>query len=258
VNAPPDVSEEFALEGVGVDRGAVDPNKRPVSSWTAVMNRGGDQFLTGPGLSQQQHARVRGGHALDLPKDSLQGGALADDVAKGEGLPHLVSQVVSLQFDLLSKSSELLEGAGIGEGDRGLIRKGSEPLKLIVRDPRATEHGQNPQHLTPEDERLTGERPDVFRPHPLRAQNVWVCREVPRDQHGRAAGADAAHLPNLQRYTAELSRETSPILARFPDRPSGTRQQVETPRLVWALLLRRARGADVTWSDQPDTGEGNL
>ena len=80
---------EFAFEEVGVHRGAIHTNERSVLSRTVVVNRRGDQFFARAGLPQQQHTRAGGRHPLDLTEDALQGRALANDVAKGEGLPNL-------------------------------------------------------------------------------------------------------------------------------------------------------------------------
>jgi len=47
-----DVTEEFALEEVGVDGGTVNAYERAVSPRAAVVNRRGDQLLAGTGFAQ--------------------------------------------------------------------------------------------------------------------------------------------------------------------------------------------------------------
>src|SRR5262249_9803811 len=149
-----------------------------------------------------------------------------------------------------------LERPGIGKGDGGVIGKGSEPPELAVRDAGATEHGQDAQRLTLEDQGLAGKRHDSFRLGPLGSLNCRVRREIIRDERWCPGSPNTAYLPDVQRYATEVSGEPSPVLARVLDGPPGAREQVEAARLVWALGSRAARGeTDIARADQPDPCE---
>src|SRR5262245_37285354 len=130
--------------------------------------------------------------------------------------------MIPLQLDLLAQTGHFLEGSRIGKSDRSLIGKRSEPLELLLIDVGPTEYGEDTQGLALEDQRLTGKCLDSFGSSPLRLGNRRVPCEVLCDEHRHPAPADTAHLPHVQRNTAELSGKTGPV-ARVVNRPTSAR-----------------------------------
>src|SRR5215831_13593581 len=86
--------------------------------------------------------------------------------------------MIPLQLDLLAQTGDFLEGSRIGNSDRGVIGKRSEPLELLLIDVSPTEYGEDAQGLALEDQRLTGKCHDSFGAGPLRSGNRRVCAEV--------------------------------------------------------------------------------
>jgi hypothetical protein len=66
-----DVTKELALEEVGVNRSAVHSDECAVSPRTPIVNRRRDQFLAGARLTEQEHARAGGRHALDVAENAM-------------------------------------------------------------------------------------------------------------------------------------------------------------------------------------------
>ena len=58
---------------------AVDAQVRPVRSLAPAVNLGGDQFLAGAGLTENQNRGIGFRHCLDLPAQKLHRRALADE-----------------------------------------------------------------------------------------------------------------------------------------------------------------------------------
>src|SRR6266481_7175221 len=74
------VSEEFAFDQPGWNGRAIEPYKRPVSSWTVAMNCACNQLFPSARLAAQQNSRSRGGDNLDLVEDFAESGALAHEI----------------------------------------------------------------------------------------------------------------------------------------------------------------------------------
>ena len=53
------VSEHFTLKKAGRNRGAVEFHELPIRTGAQVVNRAGDQFLTGSGLAVNENGRIR-------------------------------------------------------------------------------------------------------------------------------------------------------------------------------------------------------
>src|SRR5262245_63932383 len=128
--------------------------------------------------------------------------------------------MIPLQLDLLAQTGHFLEGSRIGKSDRGLIRKRAEPLELLLIDMGPTEYRKDAQGLALEDQRLTRKCHDSFGVGPLRLGNRRVPCEVFCDEDRCPTPADTAHLPHVQRNTAELSGKPGPV-ARVGNRPTS-------------------------------------
>src|SRR5581483_3018813 len=76
------VAEELAFKKLVRNRRAIDADQRVVLAGAATMNLMGDQFFSGPGLSEDQRQSLRGRHEVNLVDQASQGGALADQLAK--------------------------------------------------------------------------------------------------------------------------------------------------------------------------------
>src|SRR5258708_2095357 len=76
------VSEEFAFDQPGWNGRAIEPYKRPVTSWTVAMNCACNQLLPSSRLTAQQNSRSRWGDNLDLVEDFAKSGALAQGVVE--------------------------------------------------------------------------------------------------------------------------------------------------------------------------------
>lgn len=163
--------------------------------------------------------------------------------------------MIPLEFDLLAKPRHFIEGLGIGDGDGGVVGKGSKPFELVLVDMDATEHGKDTQGLTLKDQGLAAERNDSFRLGPLGPVNRRILSELSRDEHWCPSAADSANLPDVQRDATEASSDPVPVLARVVDGPPGARQEVEAARLVRARGPHETGGGtDITGGDQPDAG----
>jgi hypothetical protein len=77
---PPLVTEELALEQSRRNGRAVDLDERPIATVTPIVDGTGHQLLSGPGLAEDEDGRIRRSHDLDVPQDTTQRRALADDV----------------------------------------------------------------------------------------------------------------------------------------------------------------------------------
>ena len=73
------------------------------------MDRPGHQLLAGPGLAQNEHGGVGGGHLLDQAQDLLEGGTASDD-----GLEVVVALDLFLEIAVLRLQAGL-QGLDIRE-----------------------------------------------------------------------------------------------------------------------------------------------
>src|SRR5271168_2722507 len=72
------VPEEFALEQIPRDRGAVDRDHRMVIARTALVDAARDQFLAHPGLSVDENGRVGRRDHFDLREHAMETEAIAE------------------------------------------------------------------------------------------------------------------------------------------------------------------------------------
>ena len=72
------MAEQFALEQILGNRGAVDRQKRAPAAVAVLVNRPRHQFLPGPALPQNQHRHILGRHPANLLVDRLHGRAPPD------------------------------------------------------------------------------------------------------------------------------------------------------------------------------------
>ncbi len=77
------VAEEFALDEVFGDGGAVDLDESFILAQALAVDGVGDQFFAGAGLAVNENAAVGGRHEADLLAQGLHGNAVADDHALG-------------------------------------------------------------------------------------------------------------------------------------------------------------------------------
>src|SRR4029453_8273044 len=76
----PLVPEELGLQQRLGERTAVHAHERTILPRGQLVQRLGDQLLTGPGLAEDEHVGPRGGRALDDLEDLTEGRTLPDDV----------------------------------------------------------------------------------------------------------------------------------------------------------------------------------
>ena len=74
------MAAQRALDQGGGHGGAGDFDQRPLPARAGVMDRPGHQLLTGPGLAQNEHGSIGGGHLLDQAEDLREGRTASDDV----------------------------------------------------------------------------------------------------------------------------------------------------------------------------------
>ncbi len=81
------VAEQFRFDEVLGEGGAVDRDERGAAPWSAGVDRPREHFLTGPGLADDQGARVPVRQEAGRPSQGLFDGlALAHDAREGIGL----------------------------------------------------------------------------------------------------------------------------------------------------------------------------
>src|SRR5258708_15087765 len=88
------VAEEFTLDQVLGNRGAVDLDKSLVASQALRVNGVRHQFLTGPGFTINQDTTVGGRHQANLLAQGLHGNAVAHD--------HTLRMELLFQVDVLA------------------------------------------------------------------------------------------------------------------------------------------------------------
>ena len=96
------VAEEFALQKIFRDGGAIDGDERCLRPVAVLVEGAGDEFLAGAGLAANEHGDGLGGDAADFLAHILHGSAGADE--RGAG-----GRCVGRQRDWLAH-----EAAGIG------------------------------------------------------------------------------------------------------------------------------------------------
>src|SRR5579862_167637 len=84
------VTEEFRLDELSWDRGAVQRDEGAGGSGAALMERASNQLLAGSSFAKNADARFAGGHAIDLRHDAAHGLALPDDFMFAKSLAKLL------------------------------------------------------------------------------------------------------------------------------------------------------------------------
>ena len=107
------MAEEFALEQLFGNRGAIDRKKRLLAAVAVMINRAGDEFLAGAAFTGDERGGVAGGHLADELENLLHRLTAADD-----------AQLVILGFEQGLVRHHLLHVA------RGLERVGDDFLEL--------------------------------------------------------------------------------------------------------------------------------
>jgi hypothetical protein len=79
----PFVAEQLALQQPIGDRGTIDADHRGTASRAQHMDRLGDPFLAGTGLSGDQNAGLRGGELRQIGPQPLHRSAIAYDAVHG-------------------------------------------------------------------------------------------------------------------------------------------------------------------------------
>jgi hypothetical protein len=72
------VSEQLALDQLAGDRGAVDAHEGPALAQGEPVDRAAHELFARPALTEDEHARARRRHPLELAVEPLHGRALAD------------------------------------------------------------------------------------------------------------------------------------------------------------------------------------
>jgi hypothetical protein len=87
------VTEQLAFQQIQRNGSAIQLYEGAPASRAEVVNRLRDQFLAGACLSFDKNGGICRGHALDLFKYRLQGGALAYDLLKSASTMYLVTEL---------------------------------------------------------------------------------------------------------------------------------------------------------------------
>ena len=104
------VTEKLALEQLPRNRRAIHPDQRTLGARASRMNRPRHQLLADPGFAEDEHVGGGRGNCVDLQQDSIEGCALANNLAEGEREFDLFSQVVTLAFQLVFERCDAFEG----------------------------------------------------------------------------------------------------------------------------------------------------
>ena len=103
------MSEEFALEKLFRNRGAIHANERLVFARTATMDFARDQFLAGAGFALNQHGSIRRRDKIDLADDLAQRSALTNQIAERARLEHLLLKICVVLFELVFSDAGSLQ-----------------------------------------------------------------------------------------------------------------------------------------------------
>ena len=133
----------------------------------------------------------------------------------------------------------------------------AKPDKELAVQSDPEEHPQDAEDLSPVEERLPGEAPDLLPPGPSGVgEPRRVLLEV-GDLDRLGAGGDQADLVDTDREAPEPAPEAGPILPLL-ERPAGTGDEVQAGGVVGALGGHRTGGADVAGFQEPDPGQGEI
>jgi hypothetical protein len=89
---PPFVAEEFALDQIVRDRGAVDRDERFARAGAGLMDRAGEDFLARSRFAVDKYSYFRWCNQADLIEDALHVAGLADHAVQAESLVELNAQ----------------------------------------------------------------------------------------------------------------------------------------------------------------------
>src|SRR5205823_14471568 len=93
------VTEYLAFHQVFWKRTAINRNERSVGPRTQIMNRAGEEFLAGAGLTGDQHRRIGPRESRHAPDFVKKRGALADDLFKPDILLQFLHQCIAAARD---------------------------------------------------------------------------------------------------------------------------------------------------------------
>jgi hypothetical protein len=156
------MAKELAFKEFLWDRSAIDADERVVFAAAAAVDFVGNQFFASPGVSQNENRSFGGRHQVNLADDLAQGGAPADEIAKGFSFRHLFLQIGILQFKLRLEPLDFLKGPCVGDGGTNVIRKDSAPGQGFVRRIFQAEANHDTQDLAFENDRRSRTGTDLF------------------------------------------------------------------------------------------------
>ena len=232
-----DVPEELRLCQLARNGRAVELDEGATGTWAQTMNGARGQLLSGARLTQNQHAGVGGGHGGDLAAHLAHRSALADQLVDRAqlrgGMVDLTEQSTALEQDLLAHLRDLRDGAGGGDGCRGVIGHDAQHVHRRVGDGRPDEHAQHAEPFAPTVERQPGEAGDLLGPHPLRSSDLGIAGWI-GDDDGSAGGRHGAHLERSDRDAAKVAVQAIGRDGRPVERARRAGHQMQTTRAIAA------------------------
>ena len=232
------MTEEFALEQLARDRRAVDLDQWSFPPFALPMDRPGDQLLAGSGFAQDQHARLRRSEQRDLLEQFADRRAPADYRIAARRSLHFVAQQAVFRLQTSPQTFDFFERPGIGNRDRGVVGKGSQPGEIRHPQPLLTKDGQHAQILpeTQADVRQSWQFP---RTAPNLIEDPFAVRGYVLQQNGLSGSADPADLAHAQWNAPQRTIEPAPAdCGFFAQRCSGIaarcRQRDRSPQFAAA------------------------
>src|SRR5258708_716950 len=91
-----------------------------------------DQFLTRPGLPQDENGGFGWGHQFDLANELPKDSALAYQIAESFGLDNLLLQIGIAEFQLRLETLDFLKGLRIGHHGGNMVTNNGAPRPDIL------------------------------------------------------------------------------------------------------------------------------
>ena len=135
------------------------------------MDGARDEFLARARFAFNQHARVGLGHQFDLLQHPHQRRAVPDDIAEVAGLHHLFTEIVPLQFQLMTELVDLLESAAVADGDRGVGCKSAQPVQRALVGMHSQKDRHHSHDASAKSQRVTDQCLRCARAWPIRGRS---------------------------------------------------------------------------------------
>ena len=224
------IAVEFAFDQLFRDGGAVDGNEGTLVADAIVVDRPGEEFLSGAGLAGDQYRGAVVEHLADHLKHRLHVGAVPDDPFEGV-------DAVKFLFEQVILAAQFCHQPGILNGDGRLVGKGAEEFQALLIQPgglRLAVDVDHPDQLPLQKQRNAGDGGDLVEHHAGRFFKLFIAGSVIgqdrllfRDDRLHCGRGDFRDIADLIRIDILYSRRLErPPIFRAQQNKSPLRRQL--------------------------------